>query len=407
MKSTWVLSLPFVFYGAAFLFIGVAPLVRGSHGKEWVQNVASACYATASSSGSLFFALNFGDMGGSPVSTWVFRACVIQGTQVSWQSKPCSSILTYPQQVYIAFLWCWGASLAKLSEAGVAQSSPIVSQPAIVSSIGMVIAVLLWVLGFVLFKGLPDYYRQSPGTVPSFIPSILRRKIVLWFFMLVVSRRSLTVTHIVQRLTMTQVIQCFFLSAPYGRNWLYLWDSQHLPYWTVSILVLFFFVGAWCALLYGVSVYSKSHSWLLPIIAIGLVCPRWCQMLWGVSGIGQYVPWAGSPFGSAFAGRTLWLWLGVLDALQNVGFGQILLHTLTRFHISFTLIVAQVLGSLATIAARGIGPNRLGPGPVFPDFSFGILQGFSHAWFWVGLFAQIAIVLVALRFFRKEQLSKP
>lgn len=83
MKSTWVLSLPFIFYGAAFLFIGVAPLVRGSHGKEWVQNVASACYATASSSGSLFFALNFGDMGGSPVSTWVFRACVIQGTQVS------------------------------------------------------------------------------------------------------------------------------------------------------------------------------------------------------------------------------------------------------------------------------------------------------------------------------------
>jgi len=208
-------------------------------------------------------------------------------------------------------------------------------------------------------------------------------------------------------LTLVQVIQCFFLSAPMGRNWLYLWDSQHLPYWTVTVLVLVFFVGVWCALLYGVSVYSKSHSWLLPIIAIGLVCPRWCQMLWGVSGIGQYVPWAGSPFGSAAAGRTLWLWLGVLDALQNVGFGQILLHTLTRFHISFTLIAAQVLGSLATIAARGIGPNKLGPGPVFPDFSFGILQGFSHAWFWVGLFAQIAIVLVALRFFRKEQLSKP
>lgn len=211
----------------------------------------------------------------------------------------------------------------------------------------------------------------------------------------------------IRQLTMTQILQCFFLSAPYGRNWLYLWSSQHLPIWTVSILIIIFFVGVWSALLYGVSIHSKSHSWLLPILAIGLGCPRWCQMLWGVSGIGQYVPWAGSPVGSAVAGRTLWLWLGILDSLQNVGFGQILLHTLTRFHISFTLIAAQVLGSLATIAARAIGPNNLGPGPVFPDFSFGTLKGLSNAWFWVGLFAQIFIVLVALKYFRKEQLSKP
>lgn len=83
LKSVWVLSLPFVFYGAAFLFIALAPHAGGPHGTEWVQNVASACYATASSSGSLFFALNFGDQGGSPVTTWVFRACIIQGTQVS------------------------------------------------------------------------------------------------------------------------------------------------------------------------------------------------------------------------------------------------------------------------------------------------------------------------------------
>ena len=74
-----------------------------------------------------------------------------------------------------------------LSEAGVAASSPIVSQPAVVSSVGMAVAVLMWFVGSIIFIGLPDYYRQSPGTVPSFIPSILRRRIVLWFFMLVVS----------------------------------------------------------------------------------------------------------------------------------------------------------------------------------------------------------------------------
>lgn len=83
LKSFWVLSLPFFFYGLAFLLIGLAPLATEHDGTKWVQNVATACYAIASSSGSLFFALNFGDQGGAPVTSWVFRACVIQGTQVS------------------------------------------------------------------------------------------------------------------------------------------------------------------------------------------------------------------------------------------------------------------------------------------------------------------------------------
>ncbi len=82
-KSVYVLSIPFVFYGLAFFFVGLAPLVKGFSGRGWVQNVATGCYATASSSGSIFFALNFGDQGGAPVTSWVFRACVIQGTQVS------------------------------------------------------------------------------------------------------------------------------------------------------------------------------------------------------------------------------------------------------------------------------------------------------------------------------------
>lgn len=82
-KSVYVLSVPFMFYGLAFFLVGLTPFVKGFSDRGWVQNVAIGCYATASSSGSIFFSLNFGDQGGAPVASWVFRACVIQGTQVS------------------------------------------------------------------------------------------------------------------------------------------------------------------------------------------------------------------------------------------------------------------------------------------------------------------------------------
>jgi len=62
-KSVYVLSVPFVFYGLAFFFIGVSPFVGKGAGQDWMRNVATGMYTTASSSGSLFFALNFGDEG--------------------------------------------------------------------------------------------------------------------------------------------------------------------------------------------------------------------------------------------------------------------------------------------------------------------------------------------------------
>lgn len=58
----------------------------------------------------------------------------------------------------------------------------------------------LWAVGLLLFVGLPNYYRQTPGKVPSFYKSVFRRKIILWNFAVV-------------------LIQNWFLSAPYGRNW--------------------------------------------------------------------------------------------------------------------------------------------------------------------------------------------
>lgn len=64
-KSVWVLSTPFLFYGLAFFFVGLSPFVAAGKGRDWMANVATGMYVTASSSGSLFFALNFGDEGKS------------------------------------------------------------------------------------------------------------------------------------------------------------------------------------------------------------------------------------------------------------------------------------------------------------------------------------------------------
>lgn len=47
-------------------------------------------------------------------------------------------------------------------------------------------------------------------------------------------------------------------------------------------------------------------------------------MFWGTSSLALYIPWAGS--GGPYLGISLWLWLGVLDAIQGVGLGMILLQ---------------------------------------------------------------------------------
>ena len=52
---------------------------------------------------------------------------------------------------------------------------------------------------------------------------------------------------------------------------------------------------------------------------MGLGAPRWAQILWSTSNMGAYLPWAAGPIASGLAGRALWLWLGVLDAVQGVG----------------------------------------------------------------------------------------
>ncbi|KAI4941950.1 hypothetical protein J4E91_010500 [Alternaria rosae] len=367
LPSKFVLSTPFAVYGAAFLFVGVAPFAEFGTARDWVQNVATGLYVSASASGSIFFALNFGDEGGAPIKSWIFRACMIQGTQ----------------QLYITALFYWGSTLANSDASNALTSSPKAAM------ITLPIAGLMFAIGALLITSLPSYYHQSPGKIPSFYKTLLRRKLVGWFFVMI-------------------ILQNYFLSTPYGRSWAYLWSSHAAPQWAVGLLVLAFFVIIWAAFLFLFAKLSGSHSWFLPIFAIGLGAPRWAQMLWGVSGIGNWVPWMpGGPVAGALAGRSLWLWLGLLDAIQGVGFGMMLLQTLTRIHIAVSLVLAQILGTVVTMLAKATSPNANGPGDVFPDFSAGVVEGLSKPWFWIGLAAQLVIPLGFFKFFRKEQLSKP
>jgi len=134
------------------------------------------------------------------------------------------------------------------------------------------------------------------------------------------------------------ILQNFWLSAPYGRNWSYLWSGS-IPTWWIVLLIVAFFIGVWSAFLLVIALLSKKHSWLLPVFAIGLGAPRWCQMLWGTTFIGYSLPWGDIGTGidrirtGLLIGKSLWLWLGVLDAIQGVGFGMMLLQV-PRFPIA-------------------------------------------------------------------------
>ncbi|KAG9942709.1 putative alpha 1,3 glucan synthase, partial [Aureobasidium melanogenum] len=372
MKARFVLSVPFVMYGIAFLFVGMAPFLPKGAGRNWMRNVADGVYAAASASGSLYFTLNFGDEGGSPISSWVYRACLIQGTQ----------------QLYITGLFYWGRTLTEATPKQKIEKDTLSSSP-IMAAVTPPIAALLWLIALTLFTSLPAYYHQRPGKIPSFYKTLARRKLISWFFIAV-------------------ILQNYFLSSQYGRSWQYLWSSKYAPVWVVAILVLVFFIVVWALMLYVFSRLSKSHSWILPIFAIGLLAPRWAQQWWGTSGFGLWLPWMpGGPEAGAIAGRALWLWLGVLDAVQGVGFGMMLLQTLTRIHIGVTLVSAQVLGTAVTLIAKATAPNRDGPGDVFPDLSAGVINAISKPWFWIALACQLVIPIGFFKFFRKEQLSKP
>ncbi|KAK5936986.1 hypothetical protein PMZ80_010735 [Knufia obscura] len=364
-KAVYCLSAPFLFFGLCFLLLAASKGAKTVSGRSWMFDVAAGIYAAGSAAGSMYFSLNFGTEGGTPSQVWAFRACVIAGSQ----------------QFLIAFLWYWGSFLTRSSANAGSNFTP--SSTAL-TAICIPLALLMFGVGILLYLGLPDYYRQDPGAVPSFYRALLRRGIILWFWVMV-------------------ILQNYWLSPPYNRNWLFLWSSQNAPAWAVALLVILFFGFVWAGMLAVLGYQSKQHSWIIPIFAIGLGAPRWCQMLWSLSGIGFHVPWGGL-VGGALVSRAVWLWLGVLDALQGVGFGMILLMTLTRLHITFTLVAAQMIGALFTILGRVSAPDRIGAGTVFINLASDSL---ASVWFWVALICQLIICVGYLKFFRKAQLMKP
>lgn len=171
-------------YGLAFLFVGIAGPIGNSTSQTWLQNVGTGLYSFASSSGSIFFALNFGDegmymdsicrphyltlvcLGGAPLSSWIYRATVIQGSQ----------------QLCISFLWYWGSWMASLNQEGSTRFSLSITDPNVLLGVGIGLACVLWLLGALVFFGLPAYYRQTPGRVPTFYLSLFRRRVILVCF---------------------------------------------------------------------------------------------------------------------------------------------------------------------------------------------------------------------------------
>lgn len=367
--SVYVLAYPWVFFGLAFFLVGLPSIsdMFSATAHDLLTSIATWCYAIASAAAFLFFGLNFGEEAGAATEVWTMRACIVQGSQ----------------QIWITALWYWGHQLnGALPGSRAPWWIVIVLWPLSVMSFAF-----LWCL----LKGLPDYYRQTPPKVPNFTKTLFRRKLVLWFLA-------------------SEILRDYWLSGPYGRNWAFLW-SAFIPTWAILILVIVFFVGVWALMLYILTHLSKTHTWLLPVFAVGLGAPRWCQMLWGTSSLALYIPWAGKA--GPYLGTSLWLWLGVLDAIQGVGLGMILLQTLSRLHVCATLAFAQLIGCICVMVARATAPNRIGPGSVFPDaskwdFSKGLEGSPMASWaFWVAMLCQIIIVTGYFWFYRKEQLSRP
>lgn len=70
----YVTSAPFGLYGLAFILVGLAPFISPGGGRLWARNIATGMYATASASGSLYFALNFGDEGELSMTLFVLSS---------------------------------------------------------------------------------------------------------------------------------------------------------------------------------------------------------------------------------------------------------------------------------------------------------------------------------------------
>ncbi|KAJ3267559.1 Cell wall alpha-1,3-glucan synthase ags1, partial [Borealophlyctis nickersoniae] len=146
-------SLPFFLYAVALFLVGAPNLIIGSDTVSF-QEPALYVYAFTSASGSLFFGLNFGEEADASTRTWVARAGIVEGGRLMWVSA----------------LWYWGKLLAE----GVA--GEMTDGPGLwVTAVCWGCAVLFFGIGGMLHKGLPDFYRASPPSIPAEFRTLFRR----------------------------------------------------------------------------------------------------------------------------------------------------------------------------------------------------------------------------------------
>ena len=109
--------------------------------RKTITRVATYCYAVASAGGFLFFGLNFGEEAGAATEVWIMRACIVQGLQ----------------QIWVSALWYWGYTLN-----GTDPNAYVT--PRAIMYVVWPLAVVSLLFAYLLFFGLPDYYRQVSCT---------------------------------------------------------------------------------------------------------------------------------------------------------------------------------------------------------------------------------------------------
>lgn len=402
LQSVYVLSLPFLFFGASYCWLGWT-LMLGMNGhttSEWSLRMVEKLYACGASSASVYFTMNFIEEESSPVSSWILRAGYISGLQYGYQ----------------ALLWYWVHRIQQSINLG--GDPTAAASSSFTSFVAFLVAAGLVSISFILLYGLPREYRRKPGSIPMFYTSLLRRPVPLHFLA-------------------STFAQSFWLSAPLiSRSWMFLFSSQHLPD-HVTLILIASFVTAFICVTQRAAIYSGSHGqWVLPIFSFGAsltIHPRWAQTFWSISRTGLSLPWAQlpyvfrgrlllsySPFLSALLGRSLWLHLGMLDLLVGLGSGLALMQALPRQHVLFVSTVGQVLGAVgmmvarATILQHGTEPGAAAAGleivrQMFPDISQGLLSesGYASGIFCLVISTHMGIAVGWLWWFRSAQLQKP
>ncbi|WBW72795.1 prospore membrane alpha-1,3-glucan synthase Mok12 [Schizosaccharomyces osmophilus] len=361
VQGRYILSLPFLCFGLSFFLVSITHFFQKTNACSILQHIAAYVYAISSSTGSLYFAWNFGAEGGIATHHWIVRACLVHGVQ----------------QIWSAILWAWGDLISK-------KDTGQKVGPGIFAG-GLVASVACFCLAYVTFVGLPTYYRQSPSIIPAFYRSLSKRSIVLWFFI-------------------AQILSNYWLAVPYGQAWRFFWNTSHTPFWGIVVLLLIFFIAVWIIVLYGIKFLSLNNVWFPVIFGLGLLCPRWCLEFWSSSGLGLNLPWAGRI--APVLTKLIWLYLALWDGIQGIGIGVMLLQTLARDHVAFTLMLSQVVSSLTIMVAKPTIPVS---DKVFPNLgAWNPSEGpgpCSSPCFYIALICQIIAIGGLFYYYRKSQLA--